>query len=174
MQNVTDSTSACEHESKAIRVKTDVLGRKLWQFQCLDCGAAASSFIKQKDVPVADMLKPVAWDTALEDRGRETFTSAYAEQYRREKERQNEEWWQRYTAYLKTEAWRRKREAVLKRDNFVCRACLSRRSVQAHHLTYQHVGDEPLFDLVAVCMECHEKITQMDRREIQTCVGSKS
>ena len=68
---------------------------------------------------------------------------------------------QEYLDYLQTVAWKRKREAVLERANYVCQAqmqgCFGRAS-QAHHLTYEHVFDEPLFDLVAVCRNCHERL----------------
>jgi phage terminase large subunit GpA-like protein len=40
----------------------------------------------------------------------------------------------------------------------VCEHCGERRAVQAHHLTYERLGDELLTDLLAVCLECHEEI----------------
>ena len=83
-------------------------------------------------------------------------------QWAAEKQAVSDRWWGAYSSYLKSERWRRKRELVLTRDQGSCRACLSRPAAQVHHLSYAHVGDEPLFDLVAVCEPCHEKITSMD------------
>ena len=30
-------------------------------------------------------------------------------------------------------------------------------ATQAHHLTYEHMGDEFLWELKAVCRPCHER-----------------
>ena len=52
------------------------------------------------------------------------------------------------------------------RDDGKCKAILSgclRSANQVHHLSYQHVGNEPLFELISVCSACHDKITAMDR-----------
>ena len=76
------------------------------------------------------------------------------------------EWWARYSAYLETPRWRKKSAAVMERDA-LCGACNKRPPTEAHHLTYRHLGNEPLFDLVGVCRPCHEKITAMDRRRRQ-------
>lgn len=65
--------------------------------------------------------------------------------------------------YYNTDKWKLKREKVLKRDNFLCQACLNKKAIQVHHLTYKHVFDEPLFELVSICIACHTKITLMDQ-----------
>jgi hypothetical protein len=70
---------------------------------------------------------------------------------------QRDAWWEWYEDYLQTPKWRRKSKAVIKRDR-ICKACETRPAVQAHHLTYERAGDEPLFDLVGVCRECHRKL----------------
>jgi hypothetical protein len=41
----------------------------------------------------------------------------------------------------------------------VCRG----RASQVHHLTYKHLRNEPLFELISVCVPCHDAITAMDR-----------
>lgn len=67
-----------------------------------------------------------------------------------------------YYAYLQTDKWRNKRGKVLSRDNNTCQACLTNKASDVHHLTYKHIYNEPLFDLVAICRPCHEKIHQLD------------
>jgi 5-methylcytosine-specific restriction endonuclease McrA len=67
-------------------------------------------------------------------------------------------WWAKYNAYLQSPQWRAKRLKVLERDNYWCKACNEAEAVQVHHKTYEHVFDEPLFDLESVCLECHEKL----------------
>jgi hypothetical protein len=79
---------------------------------------------------------------------------------------ETEAWWREYDAYLRTDAWHERRAKVLERDEYVCQACLVRRAVQVHHTTYRHMFAEPLFDLVAVCVACHEEITALDRQGI--------
>ena len=63
-----------------------------------------------------------------------------------------------YDAYLASEAWRAKRAEALRRDKGVCQGCRARQATQVHHLTYAHLGDELLFELISVCDDCHERI----------------
>jgi 5-methylcytosine-specific restriction endonuclease McrA len=52
------------------------------------------------------------------------------------------------------------RYLVLKRDGDLCQACLVKPATEVHHRNYsQEFGQEFMFDLIAVCHECHEKIT---------------
>jgi transcription elongation factor Elf1 len=83
-------------------------------------------------------------------------------EWQRERDEKNTEWWRRYNGYLQTPKWRDKRDRVLRRDNYVCKACEHRRATQAHHLTYKHAFDEPLFDLIAICDLCHESLHTME------------
>ena len=74
------------------------------------------------------------------------------------------DWWTRYNQYLASPAWQQKRALVLQRDNFLCQACRLAKASEVHHLSYAHLGNEPLVELVAVCRDCHNGITAMDRR----------
>jgi 5-methylcytosine-specific restriction endonuclease McrA len=89
------------------------------------------------------------------------------EERRKEAEAQRTEedrkWWAWFSAYLQSTAWAKRRALVLQRAAYLCEACGERRASQAHHLTYAHVGNEPLFDLRAICFPCHEKLTAEDR-----------
>ena len=80
------------------------------------------------------------------------------------------DWLRQYSQYLQSPEWRAKRDLVLKRDNYVCQACLNALATQVHHKSYEFVdlaGSEPAFDLVAICTPCHDKVEQMkkDRRK---------
>jgi hypothetical protein len=59
--------------------------------------------------------------------------------------------------YLKSEAWKRKRYVVLKRDNWRCVFC-GGRATQVHHKKYAkyNIGKEPIEWLVSVCKSCHD------------------
>jgi 5-methylcytosine-specific restriction endonuclease McrA len=74
-------------------------------------------------------------------------------------------WINEHSNYIKSEQWKQKRELVLKRDNYLCQACLTEKATQVHHTSYKHWRNEPLFELVSVCEMCHEKITTLDRLE---------
>lgn len=60
--------------------------------------------------------------------------------------------------YLKSEAWKRKRYVVLRRDNWRCVYC-GGRATQVHHKKYAkyNIGKEPIEWLVSVCNSCHDK-----------------
>ena len=62
-----------------------------------------------------------------------------------------------YAAYLRTDDWQRKRARVLHRANGICEGCLERPATEVHHTTYDHRGNELLFELVALCRDCHLK-----------------
>jgi 5-methylcytosine-specific restriction endonuclease McrA len=72
-------------------------------------------------------------------------------------------WWKKYDDYLNSESWLLKRAKVLERAGRRCEACGEAWATQVHHVTYEHVFDEPLFDLRAVCVPCHERLTAADR-----------
>ena len=61
-----------------------------------------------------------------------------------------------YREYLKSDAWKRKRYVVLKRDNWTCRYC-GAKATQVHHLKYAkyQIGKEPIKWLVSICAPCH-------------------
>ena len=60
--------------------------------------------------------------------------------------------------YLKSDAWKRKRYVVLKRDNWKCVYC-GKRATQVHHKRYakRNIGKEPIKWLVSGCKTCHDK-----------------
>ncbi|MBS1773781.1 MAG: hypothetical protein JST82_13055 [Bacteroidetes bacterium] len=60
--------------------------------------------------------------------------------------------------YLKSDAWKRKRYVVMKRDNWTCVYC-GERATQVHHTRYAkyNIGKEPIEWLESVCDSCHAK-----------------
>ena len=63
-----------------------------------------------------------------------------------------------YENYLKSPAWKVKRDAVIQRDGGQC-VC-GAQATEVHHKTYHNIGKEPLSELVALCEECHERMHQ--------------
>lgn len=84
-------------------------------------------------------------------------------QYQAQKIAEERNWWKWYNSYLQSPEWQQKRRAVLDRAKGRCEACGIRSATQVHHTTYAHVGNEPLFELRAICKECHICITASDR-----------
>lgn len=68
-----------------------------------------------------------------------------------------------YALYLESSEWKAKQRAVLKRDDYRCTIC-SAPAEHIHHLTYDRIFDEPLYDLVSVCIACHEIIHTLDKK----------
>ena len=64
-----------------------------------------------------------------------------------------------YREYLKSDAWKRKRYVVLKRDNWTCQYC-GDKATEVHHKKYARVniGREPIKWLVSICRKCHQEI----------------
>ncbi len=61
-----------------------------------------------------------------------------------------------YKKYLASREWAERKEAVKKRDAGRCERCGVGHHESVHHLTYEHIGHEPLEDLQGVCNACHE------------------
>jgi len=78
--------------------------------------------------------------------------------YRRPKE---PGFWRWYSDYLDTDTWRVRRRLVLERAGGLCEGCRKEPATQVHHLTYDHVEHEFLWELVAVCRECHERFHEV-------------
>lgn len=157
----------CLCAQTAIRRRTLSSGVVIFALQCLSCGRQIKAV--KKDSPEARRLGDIEpFDESLQQAWHER-TRAFYDERRQAQERQRElddaAWWRWYSDYLKTTAWRLKRQAVLTRANNWCEGCAARQATQVHHKTYDHVGNELLFELVAVCDECHHILhPEMDER----------
>ncbi len=67
-----------------------------------------------------------------------------------------------YQRYLQSAEWIAKRDLVLEREQRVCEGCRMAPATQAHHTTYAHIGEEFLFELVAVCRSCRDRFHDSD------------
>ncbi len=155
---------ACDHGDTAVRIRTRSNRVEVYVLQCLTCGAELRALGKQsKDV--LQLPERIPFDEDLGKHWQDDVMAAqvafYGEQQRAARalqEARQGEWWDTYTAYLLTPEWRARRQLVLDRANGWCEGCAARPAVQVHHLNYKHVGHEFLFELVAVCMPCHERL----------------
>jgi hypothetical protein len=60
--------------------------------------------------------------------------------------------------YLKTPEWKAKRDRVMKRANGLCEGCLIRPATEVHHRYYGDYPNEFMFDLLALCDDCHDRL----------------
>jgi cytochrome c553 len=65
---------------------------------------------------------------------------------------------ERYADYLKSEQWALRRDLVMERAGGRCEGCRLNPASEVHHRTYEHVTQEFLFELVALCGDCHDRI----------------
>lgn len=150
----------CDCSRKAVRQRTQRNGVLIYAEQCLDCGRFIRA-ISKRAPEIIQMPNRVAFDETLQEKWRQRQRE-YSEQRQQARDaarqEQNAEWWAKYSRYLETNAWRLKRQAVLTRANNWCEGCAMRPAVHVHHTTYEHVFNEFLFELVALCEPCHRRI----------------
>jgi 5-methylcytosine-specific restriction endonuclease McrA len=71
-----------------------------------------------------------------------------------------------YRGYLSSDPWQDKREKVMKRAGRLCEGCRANRATEVHHLHYDDPrGEELLFNLVALCGDCHGKIHEREKKK---------
>lgn len=61
-----------------------------------------------------------------------------------------------YSEYLKTEGWKTRRAAAIKRAGNHCQVCKSPDRLEVHHNTYERLGHELAADLIVLCRNCHQ------------------
>jgi 5-methylcytosine-specific restriction endonuclease McrA len=159
----------CQHNRTETRRLINSAGAPMFKLQCLDCGAGVGEWIAKNKI--RNFGGVLHWDRELQQAGERAREAAFQSRRRRaveDQENRTSEWWLKYAAYLRSPEWAYKSKLVLQRDKYECQAryigC-SGRANQAHHLTYKHAFNEPLFDLVSVCERCHQKITEMDKEQ---------
>jgi len=124
--------------------------------QCMRCGMKLA-VMKKADIKETAKLPEFNYalrEKVQNDRFESTLRAPRMSEYYEE----GESYKDRYLRYMNSPAWAKKRGMVLKRANHVCEGCASDVAVQVHHLTYARIEKEMLFDLVALCRRCHERI----------------
>lgn len=158
----------CDHAEYEIRTKVADNGTQMIGQQCLECGRMVGTWLT-KDYA---RKSRGPWDNALYEKffhrqakvlrehadevGQLEWTR---ERARREEAQRHDKWLGEYREFLRTPKWAAIREKVLARARGWCEGCNEQKASQVHHLTYARVGgNEMLFDLVAICDDCHHKV----------------
>jgi hypothetical protein len=61
-----------------------------------------------------------------------------------------------YYEYIQSPAWKAKAEAAKKRAGYKCQVCNGTHRLEAHHRTYDRLGNERPEDITVLCHSCHE------------------
>lgn len=142
----------CKCKAKTLRIRTFRNGSEHYCFQCITCGST------DKCIPKADALELINKGEKLEAYD-EDAASRYAAMLRdinnSQRAELKEQRLQQYNEYLLSDIWREKRRKVISRANNICEGCNDNKITQIHHLTYEHVYNELLFELVGLCDLCH-------------------
>ncbi len=147
----------CAHPQAEIRRIIIAGGGVQYRRQCLRCGEHVSNSISHSQIsetpPEADRTLAERWYAE-----KEKAYNALIQRFVIKQKTKDTAFFQKYNTYLVSEGWQKKRSTVLKRANNVCEGCLDRQATQVHHLTYNNVFNEFLFELVAICDECHARL----------------
>ncbi|HEX6858799.1 MAG TPA: hypothetical protein VF138_01170 [Caulobacteraceae bacterium] len=147
---------ACTHSRTDLRRWTNANGAVVIQAQCLSCGERQGNQRKVPErnaYPEADLSLREEW-LARDRRAIDAVRIRHIDMTGQNLDAQADA----YESHIASEAWRQKRVKVLKRCGGLCEGCGDASAVEVHHLTYEHLGDELLFELVGLCVTCHTKV----------------
>lgn len=145
------SRETCPHAERAYRRLRNAKDRDEVRHQCLRCGDRAKLIPKARVLAlglVTAELPPCEPDD----------TDRFLNAWRRDEVTRLEKWFAVYHRYMQSPEWRSIRERVLVRDKEVCQGCLEEKAFEAHHLTYVNIGEEFLFELVAIGPRCQRRL----------------
>ncbi len=152
-----DAAFTCGHQVVVRSRKIKSNGDPEIREQCQRCGEQIGHAIRKITMSQAQIDALPAWDDQIGVRYCTDRNRLHAETLADEKQRLLEDWRRRYNQYLDTAEWKRKRQLVLLREQSVCEGCRVAGAKEVHHLTYDDVGEEFLFQLVALCEGCHTR-----------------
>lgn len=156
MKTTDELLEDCIHEEREPRLRTLINGSTAIYVQCLSCGAALGAVKKEL---ITWTLEP------FNDALRESYSSRRSAAFRKQRIEEKGKWFEAYSHYLKSSEWKEVRARVLRRAQGVCEGCGIKEAAEVHHLTYDHWGNEFLFELMAVCSDCHERLHAYKKQE---------
>jgi 5-methylcytosine-specific restriction endonuclease McrA len=147
----------CSHTRKELRQKRNRGGAIQYIDQCLQCGTSVGLFRKHSP----ELINVPTWDEKLEPNytaAKQSERAAIIQKHVRIQRNRSIGFWKQYNEYLQSDEWVQRRAKVLERASGQCEGCRTKRATQIHHLTYAHVFKEFLFELVAICDDCHKTL----------------
>lgn len=124
-------------------------------YQCINCGYANRAKClnsKKFGEQVESDFDNYRFDERVEKKLKElNFIKQQFQYYKNSK-------YFKYHEYLNSPEWKEKRKLALERDNFICQHCKNATAEDVHHISYDKIYNEPLYDLLSVCRTCHHEI----------------
>lgn len=143
----------CTHPEAEMREWTNKNGAIAIVGQCLTCGERVGNpQPKRQGLPKADPSISSRYNA-----DRKVVADRIAITHIDRTLNKDVAWWHRYNAYLETPEWKRRAQLVRNRCDGVCEGCGEGPVDEVHHLTYEHVCEEFLFELVGLCHACHQR-----------------
>lgn len=148
----------CQHEGRVLKRNISKTGTCNIGWQCSRCGALAGTWIRKDGYTSAQIAEMPQWDTEFHAGYQKDETTRYKTAIKEAEDASYWIWRGMYDRYLETAEWKAKRGQVMIRAAYNCEGCGVKSAEEVHHLTYDHCGDEFLFELVALCSPCRRRI----------------
>jgi hypothetical protein len=144
----------CDHdEEPQVRKKMTSNGMVQFVRVCIYCGHQFGTPIPHKEIDSPNEVPALGELSAHEyqNRRRESWRDQKIAFYEKQDAKISKE----YEIYLKSVEWKARREKVFARAGGICEGCLVAKATQVHHLSYDNRFNEFLWELVAICNDCH-------------------
>jgi hypothetical protein len=153
----------CDHKETALRRKVSSSGIATAWHQCTNCGVKVGK--QTPKAKLGDSLQSLPlWDMDLEMQFYRSREELHRQTVEQQELQARQEWDRLYEEYLTTPEWQERKRLVMERACGLCEGCRRNAATDVHHLTYAHAGDEFLFELVAVCRGCHERLHDRQKK----------
>ena len=121
--------------------------------QCRDCGKKLSSLMRMKNsfVPNDQMEE-------LDDEAEKRNSTLHNIAWDSFRAKESLEGRLRHARAIDSPHWQVMKMRCWQRCRGVCEGCGGATATQLHHLTYDHLGGEFMFELAYLCNECHKRI----------------
>lgn len=164
----------CSHHTTEVRERAIRGGGKQFRHQCLNCGEAVGNPLKGADHPNAKEFDELLLQGKIREERLRIWNAINI--YENNLNNRDLDFQKKYDTYLSGPVWREKRGLVLRRANSTCEGCMRNKASEVHHLTYKHIFDEFLFELVALCNICHGRLHNdrfFDEDDDRKCRGCR-
>jgi hypothetical protein len=146
---------SCENTELVCRTHKD--GSEHFVLHCTKCGKTVHQAIPEaRAYAINGGVKP----PPLDQNRRKNWIAAKQQAMKEAEARARKPAEAEYDRYLASPQWAAKRQLVLKRAAGICEGCGLAKATDVHHTTYEHRYDEFLFELLALCHPCHERVHQ--------------
>ena len=156
----------CNHYRSEVRTQTNVAGNPMYGRMCLTCGRLVGTWLEKS----AKYVSKGEWDFSISKNWMHSRAELSRTLYKSDPltygsarnaslaEDRRKLWFDKYSGYLASPEWKHIRQKVMSRAKGMCEGCGETQATQVHHKTYDRIGQEMLFDLVAICERCHNRI----------------